>query len=186
MRRGKVNIKHLSLLGCCLLWLAACMAPMPQPTAIPTQAPIAAPHENAPRVFLTATAATIETDNTIVVNVEVANVTNLFGVEIELKFNPVFLEVVDVDDAAAGIQIAYGDFFAPEFVVQNQADNVNGTVTYVGMQVAPTQPVTGSGALATIVFRGKAQGPLELELTQTLLSTPDGQAIPVETVPLKP
>lgn len=181
-----MNIRHLSLVCGCLVWLAACAAPAADTPAIPTQIPIVAPHENTPSVSLTTTAPAVEADTTLVVNVEVANAANLFGVELHLNFNPVLLEVVDVDDATEGVQIAYGDLFAPDFVVQNRADNITGAVTYVGMQVAPTQPVTGSGTLATVVFRGKASGPLKLELTQVLLSTPDGQAIPVEIVPLTP
>jgi len=181
-----VNIRHLSLVGCCIVWLAACTAPAADAPAVPIPISSVAPHEPPPSVSLTTTASAIEADTTLVVNVEVANAANLFGVELHLNFNPVLLEVVDVDEATEGVQIAYGDFFAPDFVVQNRADNITGAVTYVGIQVAPTQPVTGSGTLATVVFHGKAQGPLKLELAQVLLSTPDGQALPVEILPLTP
>lgn len=179
-----MNLKRLSQICCCLIWLAACTAPTSNAPATPVT--LRAPHEGAPQISLTTTTTTVAANEILVVNVNAANIANLFGVEFHLKFNPVFLEVVDADETTEGVQIAYGDFFTPGFVAQNQADNLTGAVTYVGIQVAPAAPVTGSGTLATLVFRGKAQGPLELELTQVLLSTPDGEAIPAEVLALAP
>jgi len=182
---GKVNLKRLSQICCCLILLAACTAPTNNtPATAPMTLP--APHQDTPQISLTTTASAVAANEILVVNVNAADIANLFGVEFHLKFNPVFLEVVDADETTEGVQIAYGDFFTPGFVAQNQVDNLTGTVTYVGIQVAPAAPVTGSGTLATLVFRGKAQGPLELELTQVLLATPNGEAILAEVLALEP
>ena len=50
---------------------------------------------------------------TTTVDIRVENVTNLFGVEVHLSFDPALLEVEDANAGQAGVQIAPGPFLNP-------------------------------------------------------------------------
>jgi LysM repeat protein len=103
-------------------------------------------------------AATIEPGQIVSISINVDSVSNLAGAEIHLAFNPNVLEVIDSDAGQAGVQINNGGMLAADLVVTNQADNTIGTIDFSVAQIG-RQPVSGSGTLAIISFRGKAAGP---------------------------
>lgn len=103
-------------------------------------------------------AATIAPGQIVSISIKVDNVSNLFGAEVHLAFNPNVLEVIDSDAGQAGVQITNGGMLAPDFVTQNQADNTIGTIDFGVAQIG-RPAVSGSGTLAIISFRGKAAGP---------------------------
>src|SRR5262245_46354181 len=78
----------------------------------------------------------IEVGATLPVEVRLANVTNLVGADVELRFNPAVLQVQDADPNTAGIQIQPGDFLAANLVVTNHADNTTSTIRYAMTQSA--------------------------------------------------
>jgi LysM repeat protein len=79
------------------------------------------------------------------------------------------------------VQVTLGGLLSPAFVVFNAADNAAGVVNVAFSQLAPNQPVSGSGVLATIVFRGKQPGVVSLDFQNALLSNADGMAISAST-----
>jgi hypothetical protein len=118
----------------------------------------------------------------IAVAIHIENATRLYGAEVHLAFDPARLEVQDADPDTEGVQIQAGDFPSPDFVVQNQADNVKGTIDYAATQLAPREAVNGSGVLATVTIKGKDKGTSSLTFVGAKLADPDGQEIPSQTV----
>jgi LysM repeat protein len=121
-------------------------------------------------------------EGTTEVAIRIENVTRLYGAEVHLIFDPNYLEIQDADPDKPGVQLQTGSFPASDFVVQNQADNVQGTVDYAVTQLAPREPVDGGGVLATITVKTKGEGTSRLAFTGAKLANPDGQQIPVETL----
>jgi hypothetical protein len=118
----------------------------------------------------------------IAVAIHIENATRLYGAEVHLAFDAARLEVQDADPDTEGVQIQAGDFPSPDFVVQNQADNVKGTIDYAATQLAPREAVDGSGVLATVTVKGKDKGTSSLTFVGAKLADPDGQEIPSQTV----
>jgi len=101
-------------------------------------------------------------DGTVDVDIVIADVTDLYAASVHLTFDPALLEVVDADPGRADVQIIPGSFpgpsEGPSDVTANSADNVAGTIDYDVTLLNDASPVTGSGTMATIRFRGKATG----------------------------
>ena len=114
--------------------------------------------------------------------IRIENVTRLYGAEVHLTFDPNYLEIQDADPDKSGVQLQTGSFPAPDFVVQNQADNIQGTIDYAVSQLAPREPVDGGGVLATITVKTKGEGTSRLAFTGAKLASPDGQQIPAEAL----
>lgn len=125
----------------------------------------------------------LNSGDTTTVEVRISDATDLFAAEILLEFNPALLEVVDADtsEGAPGIQIAPGTFPDPNdgFMAANQVDNTTGTILYAVTLLSPSLPVSGSGPLAYITFRGKAAGDSVLAFQRVLLSNQEAMEIPV-------
>jgi hypothetical protein len=111
------------------------------------------------------------------VELVIEQVSELFGAEIHLTFDPEVLEVVDADGAKEGIQIEAGVLPAPDFVVQNSADNQAGTVDYALTQLKPSEPRSGDGLLARVTFRGRKAASSQILLEQFVLADIEGTAI---------
>jgi len=111
------------------------------------------------------------------VEIRVDNVSGLAAADIELRFNPAILQVQDADASREGIQVQPGNFPAPDFVAMNTADNTTGIIRYALTQLPPHAPVSGSGLLATIVFRGQANGVSDLTFNVVNLANSQGQQL---------
>ncbi len=86
------------------------------------------------------------------------NAQEVYGIDVQAKFDPAVVEIVDADPASDGVQMIPGVFPQPDFPVRNTADNAAGTLMYVVTQVNPTPPVNGTGLILSIQFRGLAVG----------------------------
>ncbi|MFQ6101336.1 MAG: LysM peptidoglycan-binding domain-containing protein [Anaerolineae bacterium] len=106
------------------------------------------------------------------VHVRIENVTDLYGAEVHLTFDPALLEVVDADSDMAGVQIQSGTFLSPDFTAQNRVDQEAGSIDFAVAQSPPHEPVSGSGVLATITFQGQAAGTSALNFSTTQPSPP--------------
>lgn len=93
------------------------------------------------------------------------NAHEVYAIDVQARFDPAVVEVVDADPAQDGIQMTPGQFMQPDFLVRNVADNEAGTIHYVTTQVNPTLPASGTGVVLVVQFRGKREGeqvPLEI------------------------
>ena len=108
----------------------------------------------------------------------VEGVTDLYGFEFEITFDPAILEVVDADPGKEGIQIEAGDFLNPDWTLDNTVDNDNGTIAYALSQMNPTPPKNGGGILATITWRDKTVGTSPIHFAHVMLGATEGMEIP--------
>jgi hypothetical protein len=122
--------------------------------------------------------ASVAVNQTVDVAVEVVAVSDLYGLDVSLQFDPQLLEVVDVDPALAGIQIGFGTFLDPGFVLLNEADNEAGTARLAMTQLNPSLPQSGTGNVIVVRFRGRQVSSLTpVRLTEVQLAGPRGQVI---------
>ena len=118
---------------------------------------------------------------TTTVNIRIENVTGLYGAEVHLTFDPALLEVVDANPALDGVQIQPGTFLSPDWTGQNRVDQEAGTIDFAISQAPPHEPVSDSGVLASITFRGQAAGTGAINFTNAILSDRDAQPISADT-----
>lgn len=115
-------------------------------------------------------------------DIKVDNISNLYGAEFHLSFNPACVQVKgDADPSTPGIQIPVGPLFTGgnAFVGKNDADNAAGKVDFVATLKHPAMPVTGNGVVASINWTVKCAS--ALTFTSTKLGDVNGIPI-VHTV----
>ena len=118
---------------------------------------------------------------TTTVNIRIDNVSDLFGAEVHLTFDPALLEVVDANPSTAKVEIQPGTFLSPDFTAQNEVDQAAGKIDFA-IALMPPQPLAnGSGVLATITFRGKAANTSAIRFVNVLLAAPEGVPISAST-----
>jgi PKD repeat protein len=105
------------------------------------------------------------------------SITNVYGLQFDLSFDPSVLSVVDADAGKPGVQISTGSCPQPDFVVVNDVDGTAGTIEYAATQLNPTLPCDG-GEVATIEFECVVEGDSSVvSFTDSLISDPDGLPI---------
>jgi hypothetical protein len=115
------------------------------------------------------------------IDLAIEKVSELYGAQLHLRFDPDVLEVVDANPSEEGIQIEPGTLPAPDFVVQNSADNQVGTIDYALTQLPPSEPAKGDGVIAHVTFRAKKAAVSQIQFDQFLLADTQGGSI--EAVP---
>ena len=130
--------------------------------------------------------AEVQTDTGTVtrLDIQVDNVTNLVAAEVEFRFNPAILQAQDSNPNQDGIQMEPNESFLSGFIV-NKVDNTTGVATYAVTQLAPFEPVSGSGILASISFQAVAQGTSDIPFETVILSNENVQQIPATSEPGK-
>ena len=168
-KRSKLFFKPFALL-CVVALLSLVSSPLAPSLAAASQAGAV--------VRISPATQQIAAGQTTVVEIRVDNVSGLAAADVELRFNPTVLQVVDADQAREGIQIQPGNFPSPDFVAMNTADNSGGSVRYAVTQLPPHQPVNGGGLLASISFRAVNGGSSDLTFNIANLANAQGQPIP--------
>ena len=116
------------------------------------------------------------------VDLYIENVTDLYGAEMRLTFNPAAMQVVDADPGTSGVQILpLSGFLSQDFVVKKVADNNAGTIWYAATQLNPSPPVSGTGAVVRVIFQPVITGTFTLTFTYQKLATINGEQIPATT-----
>jgi LysM repeat protein len=133
------------------------------------------------RVIIHPPSSEVAVGATTTVNIRVENVTDLFGAQAHLSFNPALVEVVDADPSKDGVQIQPGTFLNPYFTALNIADQADGKIHFAISQGPDDAPVSGSGVLATVTFRGKAAGTSAISFDNVILAAPGGIPISADT-----
>ena len=98
------------------------------------------------------------------VDLFVENAVDFFGLQSRISFDPAYVQAVDQDPGWPGVQILplFG-WAAPGFIVERDADNMLGTASYSMTRLDPQPPVSGSGAIARIVFQPVQPGTFTME-----------------------
>ena len=128
-------------------------------------------------VWLQGPTSPVYVGDEITVTVRISDVVDLYGLQMSLNFTPTAVQVVDANSGTPGIQIKPGDCPAQDFVVQNTADNSNGTIDYAVSQLNPTPPVNGDCIVAYIRFQTQQVTTTLISFNQVILSDPNGQPI---------
>jgi hypothetical protein len=135
-----------------------------------------------PTVSVGAGVLSLAPGETMPVSVKIADVQNVYGFEMELKFDPSVVQVVDADPNALGVQLLPGDFLSSDLIVRNSADNAVGAIQYAVTQLNPSVPKSGSGTLFTLNIKGGTAGKSgRVEVVKALFATRDGEPIAVST-----
>ncbi len=105
---------------------------------------------------------------------------DLYSVDWRLAFDPNLVQVVDAEPNTPGVQIAVSALMrGRDYVVtRNQADNATGVVEFSVALRAPASPINGSGAVASITWRGKGVGQAAITFQRSRLARPGGGVIP--------
>lgn len=121
---------------------------------------------------------------TFSVDISIENVIDLYSLDLTLSFDPTVLEVVDSAPALEGTQLLAGSFLDPalSYVVRNQADNQAGEIGYIQTLAGSAHGRSGSGRLATIVFRAKHAGITWLRFMNPVLADAAAHPIGVVTI----
>lgn len=123
-------------------------------------------------------------DATASVDIRITNVTNLFGVDIKIAYDPNVVSVVDADPNAAGLTITPGDL--PEvaggagLIQVNSVDEGAGIIGYAAIRLNPAPAQSGSGVIANITFKGKAAGTSDISLESVTLADDTARPIPAD------
>ncbi len=151
--------------GCFYLNLAgshqAEATPVQQAGAFRVYLPLVARHPRGPtQVYVWPDSSNLQPGQTVVLDVRIDNIVDLYGLDIYLRFDPTILEVVDAEPSASGIQVAPGTFPDPAsgFVFMNTANNTTGEIRYVLTLLHPSPGATGSGVAAQVTFHARALG----------------------------
>jgi hypothetical protein len=113
------------------------------------------------------TVQTASTGSVVIVDVNIANVTNLYGYQFDLTFNPSVLQAVS---SSEGPFLATG---GSTFFINGSNDNVGGTVAATAdTLLSAVNGVSGSGELAVFTFDAIGSGTSALTIqNETLLDS---------------
>lgn len=166
--------KHVRL-ATILWWLVMITFVLPPPLGANGQA----------RLYLQA--VPLQDEKLLVVEVHLADVVDLYGVEVKLRYDPTQLEAQDAYPHLEGVQIFPGPFLAAEkhFVVTNVVDTESGLIHFAVTLLNPAPPVSGEGVLATIAFGVSGAGPFSVEVVKAQLVSPGLDTLPVTTEGLR-
>lgn len=114
--------------------------------------------------------------------IDIEDVVDLYGIEIELEFDPTFWEFEDADPRREGIQPAIGTFLDPGMTLFSIIDMQEGRIHLVMSQVNPSQPKSGDGTIMVLYATAKKTGVTSFEVKKVELATRDGLDIAVEGV----
>jgi len=88
---------------------------------------------------------------------EVRNVSNLYGVQFTIRFDPTILQVMDTDSDTPGVQIQIpkGTYFEgrDHFIANNEVDNAQGIIRVAVSLYAPATPINGNAVLGFIIWK---------------------------------
>ncbi len=106
---------------------------------------------------------------TIQVAVEIVNVNELYAADVTVIFDPDVLEVIDADPELEDIQVGFGTFLDPGYVIRNDIDNSTGTFRFAMTQLHPSESKSGTGIflVATLLAKKvKTSTPIIISIAQ--------------------
>lgn len=122
-------------------------------------------------------------DSSLTVDVIAENVTEMYGAEFRLKYDPAVISVQDLKADQDGIQIETGTLLPAEkgFVVANEVNETEGTITFAMTLLNPAPAANGAGPLARVKFNILQASPSTITVEHAKLVAIDLQTIPSET-----
>lgn len=129
-----------------------------------------------PRLYVSPSPTRIDLGGAVIVEVRVADIANLYGCHIELRYDPTKAGVRDN-------RVSTGDAFAskPNFVIPLGADPSAGVIAFAATLINPEPPIEGSAVLFSFVLEGAAEGSFNLTFQKDELVSRAGQKITTAT-----
>ncbi len=131
--------------------------------------------EGTPLLWINPANPVINTGETVTVTIQLDQATDVFGVELEMTYDPAIVQIVDADSGTGGVQILPGTCPAPDFVIQNTAYNITGTLNYAVTQFS--SPPCNGGNVAQVTFQAIANGTSPFDFTTHLIADTNGMSI---------
>jgi len=125
------------------------------------------------KVTISPAAQSVEAGQQATVQVMIEDVSNLYGAEVHLSFDPTLLNVSSITPGA------FPDPASGSVV--SDYDNAAGTVYYAITLLAPAPAVDGSGVLCDVTFNALTEGISPVTITDAILADVQGAEIPVTT-----
>jgi hypothetical protein len=136
---------------------------------------------DSPLLWLNPSHSSIPKGGIVKVVLQLDNLSNVYGSEISLNFDPNALEVIDALPGVNGVQLKPGSCPKPDFIVENYADNTAGTIAYAVTQLSPSLPCNG-GDVAVISFRCLSQDVVsQVFITESILADQNLNNLPHAT-----
>ncbi|MCB8983276.1 MAG: hypothetical protein H6659_05615 [Ardenticatenaceae bacterium] len=127
-------------------------------------------------ITLESAATVINGCDTLDLFIRINDVTNLYGADVRLTFDPTVLEVTVIQELNDLLQ-------PPFYIAAKQYDNTAGTAWLALTQLNPTPEASGSGNFARITFRAKAeQIDSPITISYSKLADRQGMTIPATAV----
>lgn len=114
--------------------------------------------------------------------IDIEAVVDLYGIDIELEFDPTFWEFRDADPRREGVQPAIGTFLDPGMTLFSIIDMEKGRIHLVMSQVNPSVGKSGKGNILVLYATALKTGTTSFVVSNVELSTRDGIGIEVEGV----
>lgn len=125
----------------------------------------------------------LQVGDEFIIAIHLQDITDMYGIELQLSFNPSLLQVQDDKPGTVGIQIQPGEFPDPQlcFSPQNAADNTVGSIAYAVSLLNPSPTATGSGVLARVRFRAIGAGVSDIIISRAVIVASDSCCLEVTT-----
>lgn len=119
-------------------------------------------------------------DAPLTVEVYVQDVVDLYGADVQLRFDPTLFQVRDADPARSGIQVViHNELLYPDLLVRGEVDPTTGHIWYAAAQLNPRPPAQGSGRLFSFTIDPLRTGLGAFTIAYQELATRDAELIPV-------
>lgn len=119
-------------------------------------------------------------DTPLTVEVYVQDVVDLYGADVQLRYDPTLFQVRDAESARPGIQVViHNELLYPDFLLHGEADPATGRIWYAAAQRNPRLPAQGSGRLFSFIVDPLRTGLGAFAITYQELSTRNGELIPI-------
>ncbi|MFH1086279.1 MAG: cohesin domain-containing protein, partial [Chloroflexota bacterium] len=132
------------------------------------------------RVYVSPPERLLMVGRTSFVELRVDDVRDLFGVQLEVSYDPTVVRITDADPVAPGVQIGAGNIFdgLPWNVDYNIVDPAAGKIRYAfQLQRTVTAGVSGNGSLARLDFTGLVPGASPVTWVEVILTDLHGRSL---------
>jgi hypothetical protein len=107
----------------------------------------------------------------------VDDVSSLYALDVEIRFDAGGAQVADADPDTEGVQIQPGQAPSPDFVAINEVDNQSGVIRYVVTQMGDDPGFDGSGLIATASWQSNAGQSSRAAFGSVILVSKEAEAI---------
>ena len=130
-----------------------------------------------PSLYFQPSVINLVVGETATINIWADGMQRLHSIQLELSFNPDYVQVEDANAEIAGVQITPGDISQPIEITRDEVTvGEDGRIFYEANQ-EPGTGIDGSSIVASIMLRGVAAGGTPLRFESVAAHDPEGNVI---------